>query len=170
MSTLAKAVHRGADGSVLGVRRLPFDCPCRLVHRGDTGSVQYESISSTWSTSITVSPGQQPNISELIGICTACVLPPFGRPDNGHDYELWPECPSSDREKKRNQDGENVVPPPSRSEPVKTPVAANGAVSANAEGAQNGAGVRWLDAKPAREPQPSAWELEARWGGPAGSW
>jgi hypothetical protein len=202
MSTLAKAVHRGADGSVhylattaegslliitdpvLGVRRLPFDGPCRLVRQGG-GSAEYESISATSSISVTVNPGQEPLISELIGICTACVFPLVGQPDKGHDYGLWPYCPSSDREK----DG-NVVPLPPRSEPVRERVPAEpvqepepasspgtsapiGAVSASAEGAQSDAGVRWLDdTRRAPDPQytPASEEPvtppEIRWGWP----
>jgi hypothetical protein len=64
MSTVAEAVYRGTDGSVhymsstpagsqliitdpvLGVRRIGLNGPYRLVHRCDTGSVQYESIST----------------------------------------------------------------------------------------------------------------------------
>jgi hypothetical protein len=109
MSTRAQAVHRGADGSVhyladtaegslliitdpvLGVVRLPFDGPCRLVPRDPNlpagyDAVQYESISGTESIMVSVSPGQEPLIHAL-GVCIACMV-------GDHDYELWQECPS----------------------------------------------------------------------------
>lgn len=83
MSAVAKAVHRGSDGSVhylmstpdssllvitdpvLGVRRIPFDGPCRLLPQDSkSDAAHYESISATGSTRVVVWPGQEPAISD----------------------------------------------------------------------------------------------------------
>jgi hypothetical protein len=106
MSTLARAVHRGGDGSVhylssaddgstliiadpaLG-KAVPIrlDGPCRLRSRTDDGRVEYEAIGTVYSTLVVVSPGSPPLISEY-GFCSSCMTLP------SHDYELWPVCPS----------------------------------------------------------------------------
>jgi hypothetical protein len=109
MSAVAKAVHRGANGSVhylsstvdgslliiadpaYGVVKIPLDGPCRQVPRGPNlpagyRGVVYESVSATGSTQITVSPGRRPFEHTIGGVCSCCVL-------GVHDFELWPVCP-----------------------------------------------------------------------------
>jgi hypothetical protein len=110
MSTLAKAVWRGDSGSVhylsstpegstlivtdpaFGVERVHLDGPCRMVNGGS--SYMYESISATGSTRIT--PTTTGLLIDNLGICVYCAFPPVGQPDRGHDYSLWPHCPSGD--------------------------------------------------------------------------
>jgi len=111
MSRLAKAVHRGADGSVhylassrdgseliitdpvVGLSRINFDGPCRLVSGSPSlpasyDAVEYESITVSGSSSVSVRPGQPP--FELDWWCWACM-------HGDHDFSVWPVCPRGDR-------------------------------------------------------------------------
>jgi hypothetical protein len=118
MSAVAKAVHRGTDGSVhylmsgaessllvvtdpaLGVDRIEFDGPVRMLPprtplgvAGEVaGVVEYESISASGSTRVSVRPGEVP-FTYSMGVCFSCSFPPPDRAGMGHDYELWPVCP-----------------------------------------------------------------------------
>jgi hypothetical protein len=121
MSTLAKAVHRGDNGSVhylwsnpdgstlvitdpkLGKILLRFDGPCRLLRR-DGDSVDYESIGATGSNMVMTRPGMEPLINSL-GLRTSCM-------DGPHDYDLWPVCPSGNRHKKSAEDKPVDMPEP----------------------------------------------------------
>jgi hypothetical protein len=113
MSTLLDRVYQGADGSahflsstpersvliitdpVLGKDEITFDGPVRLVPlRAGSGAAEYESISASGSTTVQVSPGRAPFIRRVGNICTYCCFPPVGQLGRGHDYELWPVCPS----------------------------------------------------------------------------
>jgi hypothetical protein len=194
MSTVAEAVHRGSDGSVhylasapdssllivtdpvLGVRRLSFDGPCRLTDPGgNTGSVVYESISAKESTTVTVSPGQEPSFHILGGVCTHCVFDAGGA---GHDLDLWPECPFGDQVKEQIQDAAVVrltprgePAPESVADPAPEPAPRSGTGTSDAQaelsrGTQNAPQMRVLDA----DPPLSKREREMRWGGPAGGW
>jgi hypothetical protein len=105
----ARAVHRGADGSVhflssgptsseliitdpvARLSRLHFDGPCRLKPRNPNlpvtyVAVDYESIGAEGSSMISVSPGERPFIHGLGGGCFSCM-------DGSHDFGLWPVCP-----------------------------------------------------------------------------
>jgi hypothetical protein len=107
---------------VVGMFPIHFDGPCRLVPRSlnlpsGYDSVQYESISATGSTTVYVSPGQEPFIS-TIGVCSYCAFDTAGLPGAGHDYELWPMHPGN---------GETVKPEASVAvevevEPVREPL------------------------------------------------
>jgi hypothetical protein len=194
MSTLAEAVHRGTDGSVhylsstptgsqlivtdpvLGVRRLSLDGPCRLTDPGgNTGSVVYESISAKESTTVTVSPGQEPSFHILGGFCTHCVFDAGGA---GHDFDLWPECPFGDQVKEQIQDAavvrltprpEPAPEPAADSAPEPAPRSGIGTSDAQAEApepVQSAPRVHALDV----DPPLSKREREMRWGGPAGGW
>jgi hypothetical protein len=124
MTAVAKAVHRGADGSVhflsstpdrsvliitdpvLGKDEITFDGPVRLVPpRAGSGAVEYESISASGSTTVHVSPGQRDLIREVGGLCTYCCFPPLGQLGRSHDYELWPVCPGDARRRKDHAPG-----------------------------------------------------------------
>jgi hypothetical protein len=54
--------------------------------------VEYESISASGSTRVSVRPGGVPFICSM-GVCFSCSFPPLARAGMGHDYELWPVCP-----------------------------------------------------------------------------
>jgi hypothetical protein len=123
MTTVAKAVHRGADGSVhylmstedssllvitdpvLGVDKIRFDGPVRKKpprqlnrdpHPGEvTDGVEYESISATGTTMVSIAPGRGPLITQY-GFCVSCAFPPAGQLSRGHDYSLWPVCPGGE--------------------------------------------------------------------------
>ena len=161
---------------MLGVRPIRLAGPCRLTAQNDV-SVEYSSISAESSISIVIRPGHEPLINELIGICTACL-------DGSHDYELWPECPYGNGTE--SDPDVNVVQLTPRSvpatEPVEEPDSRSGTStsagpSASADGpsevpVRDHESGSVLDLKPAPVPErePSQWELEAHWGGPAGSW
>jgi hypothetical protein len=102
-STVAKAVHRGPDGSLhylmstdvnsllvipdpaLGVRRISFDGPVRLVPRDSkSDAVHYES-SASGSTRVVVCPGEEPAISDY-GFCVYCAFPALGRVGAGSRF------------------------------------------------------------------------------------
>jgi hypothetical protein len=116
-SAIAKAVHRGVDGSVhyllsppdgsllivtdpkVGVSKVPFDGPCRLMPRDPRlpvgyNAIHYESISGTESTLITVHPGRPPFENTIGGVCSSCM-------HGEHDFELWPVCPRDVRGDRR---------------------------------------------------------------------
>jgi hypothetical protein len=140
MGARARAVYRGADGSVhylsstaessvlivtdpaVGMTKIPFDGPCRLVPRSPLlpagyDAVDYESVGVSGSTMISVSPGGVPSTYSVTGVCISCVEGP-------HDYSLWPVCPMGDRVSYGQHDGEvgevaRVRAP--RSEPVEEP-------------------------------------------------
>jgi hypothetical protein len=179
MSTVARAVHRGQDGSVhflsstltssfllltdptVGVSRIPVDGPCRLISAHPSGAARYEAISPKLSTTVDVGPGQEPRIREM-GWCDYCLVH-----TEGHDFELWPFCPSGDRHRKRraDADSDNVVPLPE-------PLQAAGSPSSTGTGGKPR--VRVLDAEraPGMAPVPTlepltgaeAREAAARWG------
>ena len=184
-------MYRGVDGSVhflsstdqgstliitdpvLGVRPIRLAGPCRLTAQNEV-SVEYSSISAESSISIVIRPGHEPLINELIGICTACL-------DGSHDYELWPECPYGNGTE--SDPDVNVVQLTPRSVPYRACRRARLSVwhqhraSASADGpsevpVRDHESGSVLDLKPAPVPErePSQWELEAHWGGPAGSW
>jgi hypothetical protein len=85
-STVAKAVHRGSDGSVhylvsavkssllvvtdpgLGVRRIELDGLCRLISAHPSGAVRYEAVGAAESTTVDVAPGR-----ERLSARSACV-------------------------------------------------------------------------------------------------
>jgi hypothetical protein len=188
---LAEAVHRGRDGSihylassptgsqliitdpVLGVRRLGFDGP--VVRASNTGSVEYESIGSSGSTTVIVSPGHEPNIT-WIGICTYCAFPPIGHANRGHDFQLWPYCPWADRDREPESD-QNVVPLPARSEPVAEPAPRPSTGTGDAQavpspGTQSAPRVPVVGVDPQYTPasEEPVTSPEIRWGGPAGGW
>jgi hypothetical protein len=89
MTAVAKAVHRGTDGSVhylmstrensllvvtdpvLGVDKIRLDGPCRQTAARPDGPVQYEAIGTKGSTLVWVNPGQPTLISEY-GFCVSC--------------------------------------------------------------------------------------------------
>jgi hypothetical protein len=81
------------------------------------------------------------------GVCFYCTGPdadwslPYGERD---DYELWPYCPGGKRQVQPRSDRE-PEPAPASSHGTN---AQNGAVSANAAGAQTSAGVSWRDGGP----------------------
>jgi hypothetical protein len=166
MTAVAKAVHRGADGSVhylmstrdgsllviadpaLGVRRISFDGPVRLVPQDSkSDAVHYESISATGSTRVAVWPGEEPAISDY-GFCVYCAFPAPGRVGAGHDSELWPSCPSHGRAKPA---------PAHEPEPELRPAASSstGTAGEPAESSKGKPRVRVLDAslRPAPEPE-----------------
>jgi len=112
MSRLAKAVHRGADGSVhylassrdgseliitdpvVGLSRINFDGPCRLVSRSPSlpasyDAVEYESITVSGSSSVSVRPGQPPFEHSIGGVWWACM-------HGDHDFSVWQVCPRGD--------------------------------------------------------------------------
>jgi hypothetical protein len=85
MGARARAVYRGADGSVhylsstaessvlivtdpaVGMTKIPFDGPCRLVPRSPLlpagyDAVDYRSVGASGSTLVSVSPGERPSI------------------------------------------------------------------------------------------------------------
>lgn len=123
MTAVAKAVHRGADGSVhylmstpessllvitdpvLGVDKIRFDGPLRKKlprqlnrdpHPGEvTDGVEYESISATGTTMVSTAAGRGPLITQY-GFCASCAFPPAGQLSRGHDYSLWPVCPGGE--------------------------------------------------------------------------
>jgi hypothetical protein len=97
MSRLAKAVHRGADGSVhylassrdgseliitdpvVGLSRINFDGPCRLVSRSPSlpasyDAVEYKSTTVSGSSSVSVRPGQPPFEHSIGGVGPACTV------------------------------------------------------------------------------------------------
>src|SRR5512133_18135 len=113
MNTRAKKVYQGADGSVhflssgvdysvliitdpkLGRDQIEFDGPVRLLPRHpllpvDFDGVQYQSVSASGSTMVTVHPGRPPFEHSLAGVCDSCM---FGE----HDYSVWPVCPGDHR-------------------------------------------------------------------------
>jgi hypothetical protein len=128
MGARARAVHRGADGSVhylsstpdgslliitdpaVGVTRIPFDGPCRLIPRSPLlpagyDAVDYRSIGASGSTLVSVRPGERPFTYGVTGLCDSCM-------DGPHDFGLWPVCPG---EGERQVFGPAPVP---ASEPV----------------------------------------------------
>jgi hypothetical protein len=165
MSTLAKAVHRGSDGSVhylssnvdgstlvitdpkLGrVPPIRVDGLCRLSYRTGGDRVEYEAIGTVCSTLVSVSPGDPPLISEY-GFCTSCMA-------GDHDYELWPNCPSEGvRERAKGQRAAATTEPTTGlqlvSEPEPDPVVAPVPVTEpEPEPARRGARLRSLSGKP----------------------
>ena len=159
MGAVAKALHRGADGSVhylsstvdgslliiadpaYGVVKIPLEGPCRQVPRGPNlpagyVAVVYESISATGSTLLTVSPGRPPFEHTIGGVCSSCM-------QGEHDFESWPVCP--------RPLAQPVKKPSSASSPGMS-ATPNTPPEAPAKGK---ARERWLDAKkPAPEPEP----------------
>jgi hypothetical protein len=185
MTITAKAVHRGVDGSVhflssspdrsfllitdpaFGVRRIPVEGLCRLISGHPSGAARYEAISPKWSTTIDVSPGQEPRIREM-GWCDYCLVH-----TEGHDFELWPSCPSGDRHRRRkaDADSDNVVPVP---EPEQESVVSSG-TGTGGEPASSSKGrprVRVLDAEsaPVQEEPLSRGEAASRWGPTPGAY
>lgn len=189
MNAVAKAVHRGADGSVhylsstvdgslliiadpaYGAVKIPLDGPCRQVPRGPNlpagyVTVAYESISATGNTLITVRPGRPPFEHTIGGVCSSCM---FGE----HDFGLWPVCPSGNRHKKR--DTESVDEPGTSAAPSTPPDApAKGKARVLRLDAKKPAPEPGMPPAPAAEPMRSRQErrdLETRWGpGPGAYW
>jgi hypothetical protein len=110
----ARAVWRGdrdqvhhlsstPDGSLLiitdpavGVVKIPFDGPCRLVPRSPNlpagyDAVEYESVGVSGSTMVSVHPGEAPSSYSVTGVCFGCCM---GGP---HDFSLWSVCPGEQR-------------------------------------------------------------------------
>jgi hypothetical protein len=181
MVARAKAVHRGTDGSVhylrstpdnsllvitdpvLGVRRIPFEGPVRLVPRDSkSDAVHYESISATGSTRVAVWPGQEPAISDY-GFCVYCAFPAPGRVGAGHDSELWPSCPSGGRAKPE---------PAPEPEQVLAVSSSNGTGGRPTESSKGTPRVRVLDAGPApvQDEALSRSEAASRWGPTPGAY
>jgi hypothetical protein len=192
MAAVAKAVHRGADGSVhylssspdhsvliitdpvLGVDRIELDGPCRLIPRGPNlpasyDSVVYESISATGSTRVDVSPGQPAFLHVMGGVCWSCA---FTARDGGHDYDLWPTCPSENRRTKRDEDRGVVrlAPRPEDTAAVSSPGTGASSSAPPVEGRADPL-VRVFDPQFTPAPVEPVTPPEIRWGpGPGASW
>jgi hypothetical protein len=212
MSAVAKAVHRGVDGSVhylmssnecsllvvtdpaLGVDRIEFDGPVRMlpprtplgVPGEVAGVVEYESISASGSTRVSVRPGEVPFIYSM-GVCFSCSFPPLDRAGMGHDYELWPVCPGGkgsrtptvvqapeetvfhdidiDHQKAFPVPGTVAQPAPEPAQPSGTGTGGKPTESSK-ESSRGKPRVRVLDAEPApvQEEPLSRGEAASRWG------
>jgi hypothetical protein len=131
-------------------------------------AVQYEMISRTESTLITVHPGQPPFEHTIGGVCSSCM-------HGEHDFELWPVCPSGNRHQKPAEDEPVAVQEPvfaQLPEPAQEPAAASspGTSAAPAESSEGGARVRWFDTEPDHAQEPLT-PPETRWGpGPGAYW
>jgi hypothetical protein len=180
MSTLLDRVYQGADGSahflsstpdrsvliitdpVLGKDEITFDGPVRLLPpRAGATAVAYESISASGSTTVQVSPGQQPAIRSVGSICVYCCFPPVGQLGRGHDYGLWPVCPGEAQRRRDHAPGSSTS---TAARPVEAP-----------QGPTDGpAQVPVPDREAAPElvePPRSGWESRAAWGpGPGADW
>jgi hypothetical protein len=214
MTALAKAVHRGDDGSVhylvstpessllvitdpvLGVDRIPFDGPVRMlppraplgVPGEVTGVVEYESISASGSTRVSVRPGEVPFIYSM-GVCFSCSFPPPDRAGMGHDYELWPVC-SGDKGSRTptvvqapegtyfhhiDIDHQKAFPVPGTvAQPAPEPAqsSSTGTAGEPTESSKGKPRVRVLDAGPApvQEEGLSRGEAASRWGPTPGAY
>jgi hypothetical protein len=135
MGARARAVHRGADGSVhyllstpessllivtdpvVGMTKIPFDGPCRLIPRSPLlpagyDAVDYQSVGAEGSMLVSVRAGERPSIYGVTGLCDSCMAGP-------HDWSLWPVCPG---------EGERQVFGPPAAVPASEPVSVSGAV------------------------------------------
>jgi hypothetical protein len=193
MTAVAKAVYRGSDGSVhylssspdhslliitdpvLGVERIEFDGPAQLTSHPKSDGVGYVSVSaSTTTTTVAVGPGQPPLIHQY-GFCFPCAFPPLGQAVEGHDFELWPQCPSGDPHRKRraDADSDNIVPLPEPSREPGSP-SSTGTGAEPTEPSRGKPRVRVLDAEPESEPVQeeslSRREAASRWGPTPGAY
>jgi len=196
MTAVAKAVYRGSDGSlhylssspdhslliitdpVLGVERIEFNGPAQLTSHPKSDGVGYVSVSASTTTTVAVGPGQPPLIHQY-GFCYPCAFPPLGQAVEGHDFELWPQCPPGDPHRKRraDADSDNVVPlpePAPEPERVAAVSSSTGTGGEPTESSRRRPRVRVLDNEsapaPVQEEPLSRSEAASRWGPTPGAY